>query len=106
MIYTVTTLEHTKPKYRKDGSSYESRSMRCVGYAATLKEATTWVTDNVMDINEAGYYPFAVIESVSPGIYMFDMDATWFEWDDAQNAYKQLDKCPKEYEKVIGFGIG
>ena len=106
MIYTITTLERSKPKYREDGSSYEARSMRCVGYMKKQEDAVTAVLDNAMDINEAGYYPLVVIEGIDQGIYSHDLYPLWFEWSDSEECYVQLDEAPVEFAKMIGFGIG
>jgi len=106
MIYTITTIEHLKPKYRKDGSSYEYRSMRCVGYLEMFEDAEDAVLKNAVDINEAGYYPYAVIEAVTEGIYSHDLHPVWYEWDSEKEGYKRLDKTPEEFKRIIGFGMG
>ena len=111
MIYIITTIEHPSTRYRKDGTTYEHRANRSVGHAETYKEAEEWITDNVMDINEAGYYPYTVVEAYKPGIYMYGMEPIFFEWDTSctirrDKGYVKLDDTPEEFKQIVGYGLG
>jgi len=93
-IYTITTLRGTI----HDG-------IRCVGYTHELQTAIDMVEDNAMDINECGYYHFAVIEKVLPGFYNIDTDHVWFKWNH-EKGYQRLTEKPEQFKRVCGFGIG
>lgn len=106
-IYLITTIRHPSKQFREDGTFYMHRDCRCVGFADTREEGESWVLENVMDINENGYYPLAVVEKSSTGIYSFpDIKGTsWFEWDEDDNKYTRT-VCPEEFKQIVGFGIG
>jgi len=92
-IYTVTTLR---------GALHSGT--RCVGFYHDVRDAQKAVEENAMDINECGYYHFAVIEKVNPGVYNFGMDAWWYKWHNTEG-YKPCDK-PERFKRVVCFGIG
>jgi hypothetical protein len=93
VIYTVTTLR---------GSLYGGT--RCVGFYHDVENAKHAVEENACDINECGYYHFAVIEKVTPGIYNFELDTLWYRWDSTKG-YQPCEK-PERFKRVICFGIG
>ena len=92
-IYTITTLR---------GSLHGGR--RCVGFYHELESAITSVEENDMDINEAGYYHYAVIEKVNIGMYNFAMEELWFKWH-PEKGYQVVAK-PKNFKSTIAFGMG
>ena len=92
-IYTVTTLR---------GALYGRP--RCVGFYHEIEKAKDTIKNNVLDINEAGHYHYAVIEKVSPGIYHFDGEEIWFKWHHIKG-YQQCDK-PDNFKRVVCFSIG
>lgn len=94
-IYTVTTLRSVL---------MDSRS-RCVGYYHDFKDAEEIVLDNVMDINEMGYYLYAVIEEVSPGIYTFPRPEYWYKWDVSKAKYVDCSK-PEKFMRTVGWSMG
>jgi len=96
-IYTITTLRGTI-----------HNGIRCVGFTHELETAIEMVEDNAMDINENGYYHFAVIEKVLPGIYNIELDHIWFKWrkdKEGGPGYVRIDK-PDQFKRICGFGIG
>ena len=96
-IYTITTLRGTI----HDG-------IRCVGFSHDLQDAIDMVEDNAMDINEAGYYHYVVIEKTNPGIYNIELDNIWFKWRNDKKGgagYQRIEK-PEQFKRVAGFGIG
>jgi len=92
-IYTITTLR---------GSLYDRN--RCVGFYHELETAIKAVEDNEMDINEMGYYHYAVVEKVNIGIYNFEMEEHWFKWW-PEKGYVPIDK-PDNFKRIVSFGMG
>jgi len=92
-IYTITTLQKDSLK-----------PGRCVGYYFGLQEAINAVTNNYQDINEQGFYPYCVIESVDDGIYSLERKEYWFEWKN--NKYEKIESKPKIFSMLACFGVG
>ena len=85
----------------------EQHGNRCVGYYTKWFKAIKAVENNNFDLNEAGYYPYAVIENVKEGIYQYDFKPLWFKFNDKTEKYEKIDKAPSFIDKhYIGFGIG
>lgn len=63
-MYFVATIQdlHSTPYPLKE-------TTRVVGYFLDLEDAVECVEGNWGDLYEAGYYKYAVIEDVEPGIY-------------------------------------
>lgn len=80
---------------------------RVVGYFRTLQEAKDCVTKNSGNIYKDGYYPYAVIEGVEPGLYPATLDSIWYKWegDFKTGSYKAIEK-PLELKSIINFTIG
>ncbi len=77
---------------------------RTVGYFETLEEARKCVEENWGDIYEEGYYKYAVIEDVEPGIYMSaESNPIFFKWKDGK--YQEIER-PVELKGFFGFTIG
>lgn len=93
-IYTITTVESAI----EDG-------YRSVGYAYDFKTAETWLIENILDINESGSYPFAVIEPLLEGIYMHPYKEYWYEWNCKKNGYEPCEK-PVNFKQIIGWSLG
>lgn len=93
-IYTVTTIRHAL-----------AAGNRAVGFYHTLKEATDALVNNVMDINECGYYRYGVIEIVPPGIYTYPREELWFKWNPDKEQYEPCPK-PERFAQVIGWSLG
>ena len=92
-MYFITTIDS-----RDD-------DMRCVGYYSTFEKAEEAVLDNACDINET-CYNYVVIENVGEGLYQYDQDAIWYQWDDLNEEYKRMERKPDKYKNQVGFGIG
>ena len=77
---------------------------RVVGYFEDLETAKKCVEENWGDIYENGYYKYAVIEDVEPGLYM-SAEATpiFYKWKDGK--YQEIEK-PSELKGIVGFTIG
>ena len=75
-IYTITGV----------GPEGSDRT-RCFGYYLDVNEAIQDTVENVCDINEAGYYPFVVIEGYSQGIHAQAEGACWFVFDPETDTY-------------------
>ena len=93
-IYTITTLR---------GNIHEG--IRCVGFSHELKDAIELVENNAMDINEAQYYWYVVIEKVNPGIYNGTLEQVWFKWHKGKG-YQKLSETPDQFKRTCWFGIG
>jgi len=93
IIYTVVTMRQN------------SRS-RCVGWFPNKEDAIEVIIENYGDINEAGYYPYALVEGVKPGLYNFDLrEEIWFKWDDDKHQYIQCDK-PDKFHNTLCYSMG
>lgn len=93
-IYTITTVR----------GALQAGS-RAVGFFHNVEEAEEALKKNIMDINECGYYPFAVIESVSPGIYMYPRDEFWYKFNRKTEEYEPCEK-PERFKQIIGWSLG
>lgn len=92
-IYTIHTLKQLKPY--ADG--------RTVGYYLDFENAENSVIYNDLDINEDGYYPYAVIEEVSEGLYTVPRIEFWYKW--INDKYERIDK-PEEIKCICAFSMG
>lgn len=96
MIYTVMTYRYY--------DEWGPQEYRTVGYFETLQEACEAVETNVCDIYEHGYYHYAMVEDVKPGIYgSTDSHPICYEWIDG--AYRKVGK-PKEFDHLTSFTMG
>jgi hypothetical protein len=86
MIYAITTIriENEMPR------------VRTVGVFTSLQHAEEVLDNNWGDLNEAGYYPWAVIESVEEGLYPISPYFVQFYVFDRQN--EKWNKCDKPSE--------
>ena len=100
-IYLVATFRKIDAKYGVEGS-------RTVGWFPTKKDAVRCITENWGDIYEDGWYPYAVIEDVQPGLYMScESTPIFFKWEGTikEGGYKKIKK-PAELNNIFGFTIG
>jgi len=93
-IFIVTTIRHAL-----------NVGSRAVGYFNTFKEAEDALVNNIMDINECGYYPFAVIEPTTPGFYTIPREEFWYRWNNDIHEYEPCPK-PERFNKICGWGLG
>lgn len=84
----------------------EKHGNRCVGYYSDKEKAIKSVKYNACDLNEAGYYPYAVIENVSEGIYQYDQNPIWFKFNENTEQYEESKRPYFIGKHLIGFGIG
>ena len=77
---------------------------RTVGYFEDLETARKCIEENWGDIYEDGYYKYAVIEDVEPGLYQScESTPIFFKWIDGK--YQEIER-PVELEHTFGFTIG
>lgn len=93
-IYTITTVRHAL-----------GAGSRAVGFAYTFNDADKWLRDNIMSLNELGYYPFAVIEPVTEGIYSFPRKEYWYKFNKEKERYEPCEK-PERFKQVVGWSLG
>lgn len=60
----------------------EVEDQRCVGYYKHYDTAKHHMMKNHCDIFEMGYYQYAVINEIKPGIYPEVNELQWFVYDD------------------------
>ncbi len=98
-IYTVTTMMiHSK--------THEILRRRTIGWFENKADAEDVILKNSYDINEAGYYPYAVIEEVEQGIYPICMKTWWFKWfNGSVETYKACNR-PKSVTNLVNFSAG
>lgn len=92
-MYFITTIS------KKHGD-------RCVGYYANEQDAIDAVIHNACDLNEAGYYPYAVIENVEEGLYQYDQSPIWYKYNETTDKYEKTDRPDFIPSNHVGFGIG
>jgi hypothetical protein len=97
-IYVVSTVR-PPDKWLDPGGHISAQ----VGWYPTYQEAYDCVVGNYGDIYEAGWYPYALIEAIEPGLYRHDFDATWFEW--MNHHYVEIDE-PEFSKGTLGLGFG
>jgi len=73
MIYVITTLKIDHGVIVRE---------RTVGYFLQEHTAVLALQNNWRDIHEEGFYNYAVLETVQPGIYPLAA-ARFFEWHDS-----------------------
>lgn len=88
-----------KAKNLPDDYKYENHDSRCWGFYRSKKKAIQAVTENWTDMNEAGYYRYAVIESHYEGlINPIIGEEMWFK----AKYEKCEDKCGT-YKMCVGY---
>lgn len=117
LIHTVTGIR-TEQQLNVHGTPYEAVETRCFGWYPTLEEALSAAADNACDINEAGHWPWLVVESAPPGVYCGPLHdgERWYAWvqEGTYAGDGHYDPCgPPEgvavFEggmRVCGFGMG
>jgi hypothetical protein len=96
-IFTVTTVY---------GTSLMDVHSRCIGYYFSEEYAIEAVLQNAGDMNEAGSYPYCVIEEMEQGIYAIPpQKIMWFKWNDEEEGYEQIEKQPEQFGQACCFGI-
>ena len=86
---------------------------RCWGFYTKKSKAIRAVEENWSDINEYGYYQYAVIETVEEGLNNYDLHPMWFvqcrtldrERDYYTTTYMKLNEAPNFSKDVCGWCI-
>ena len=96
--------------YREDGSSYKYHDSRCWGFFEDKEKAIKAVEENWTDMNEAGYYPYAVIESVSEGLLTVvdnPEETIWFKaiYKDNKFIKYEITEQPEFAKDFVGWTI-
>lgn len=101
-IYTITT-------YRREPTrKMLFHDRRTVGWYKDLSVAIGVVERNGGDLEEAGYYHWAVIEEVPEGLYGIGkkMEPIWFEYA-GDDTWVRIDvspnRCPAEIKAALGM---
>ncbi len=94
-IFVVTTLRGAL-----------ASATRSVGFFEKFEVAEQEVLNNTFDINEAGYYLYAVIEETEEGIYSIPRKEHWYEWNRTKQCYEKIPNKPERFKKVVCFGLG
>ena len=76
---------------------------RAPGYYFTVEQCFRCIENNIGDIFEDGYYNFAVIESIEPGLYQEGRDIQWFEYDKQNRVITTVSK-PRIQNYFIEIG--
>lgn len=111
-VYKEKWPEGTKNYKGEDvgGKEYEQHESRCWGFYTSKKKAIRAVEENWSDMNEAGYYKYAVIEELMEGLLQCCLSdkAMWFEAKYDNNHFLGYKKCelPKFADHVCGWTIG
>jgi hypothetical protein len=94
VIFAITTVRHAL-----------NAGNRTIGYAKTFEDADQWVRENACSMDEEGYYMFAVIEPVEPGIYSLPRTEFWYRWNSEKEQYEPCGK-PERFKQVVCWGLG
>ena len=91
-------------RFNKNGVTYAGYkngimlNSRTVGFFPTKEEAIEILENNYGDLNEAGWYPWAVIEEIEDGLYPFDVHIEekqiFFEWNEKKETWQKIDDYP------------
>ena len=84
--YFIATVRRVKSK-TDNGREYDTEDVRTWGFYKSKKRAIRAVTENWTDMNESGYYPWAVIGTYNEGLISqcYEEPELWFEEN-----YRQL----------------
>ncbi len=104
-LYFIATFEGVQTK--ANSPNYDP-DKRVAGYFLDLEEAKQCVEQNWGDLYEDGYYKYAVIEDVEPGLYRSaHSKPIFYKWvggiDDG--GYKKT-RRPKYWKRTWGFTVG
>ena len=94
-IFSVTTIRN----------ALLAGGHRAVGFFHEFEVAEKCLVENDMDINECGYYPFAVIEEVMPGFYTVPRKEMWYQWNRDQGIYEPCEK-PERFKQTVAWSLG
>ena len=104
-LYFVVTIEDAETKANPMNHVSDKRT---VGYFLDLETAKKCIEENWCDLYENGYYKYAVIEDVEPGLYSsMHSKPIFYKWhgDVKTGGYKRT-RRPKDWKHTWGFAIG
>ncbi len=104
-LYFVATVEGTETKTNPTDHVPDKR---IVGYFLDLETAKRCIEENWGDLYENGYYKYAVIEDVEPGLYgSIHSKPIFYKWvgDEDTGGFKRS-RRPKSLKHTWGFTIG
>jgi hypothetical protein len=85
-FYFITTI---RTKLDKNSVVFDSRT---VGFFAKKEDASYCLEHDVGSLNEAGYYPWAVVEKIPEGLYPMPSqeDNEFWEWVGREDGHWQI----------------
>lgn len=89
----------------KGWDKYGITGLRTVGYFETFEEAETRVMNNVCDLYECGYWPYAIIENIKPGLYQICEKPIFYKFNDETKKFEKIE-FPEDLQHFRGFTIG
>ena len=107
-LFSVVIVGHLVDCYRSDGTSYQSRSTTLAGLFKEKEEAISIIVNNVCDLAEDGYYPYALVEQVNYGLYGIGAASplhVWYRWDSVAEKYLEIDKRPDDLAVIVQFTL-
>jgi len=103
-IYTITSV--AKEDADDMLKNPHTLKTRCVGFVYAESDVNRILKNNIGSLNEAGYWPYIVVEKISPGLYQYDKKPDWYEYSKCQNTWKKI-QCPfKNKYQSVGYGMG
>ena len=80
---------------------------RVVGWYPSLKKAIEAVEENHGDIYEYGFYKYAIIEGLEPGLYPDCFNPIFYKWEGSieSGGYKKIER-PEATNGFCNFTIG
>ena len=82
------------------------KSHRVVGFYTDLETAKQAIEENWCDLYENGYYKYAIIEELEPGLYPYCEKPIFYKWEGTieEGSYKRI-KRPKATKGFCNFTI-
>ena len=99
-MYFITCLENLE----LDALGWLGES-RCFGYFSTYQRAKEALEINECDMWEAGFYNYAVIERIEPGIHSHTEEMAWFKFDTEKRGFYEIPK-PEETKGEYNYALG
>jgi hypothetical protein len=97
-VFALTTL-----KLSNDAGRSFARS-RTVGVFDEVSDVHALLQDNVCDLEEAGYYPMALVERVQRNsLYAVARERLWYQYDQDFGGYRPCSE-PAGLERVVALG--
>lgn len=84
-IYLISTLDANSIH-----DLFNLPAIETVGVNLSLRKAISIVRKNAFDINDGGYYKYAIIEKFECSIYPSRVDSFWFEWNPELMKYRRI----------------